>query len=334
MDRKQFTTLGEGVISNTKEITCSVPQGSVLGPILFNIYVNDLVNASSSARIRLFADDTNIFMFSKNLDELCDNCNKVLEDVSDWMLANKLSINVDKTNYALFTPSGKWQDVNNVNKINLLLNGNHIAKATSVKYLGIFIDEDLKWTEHIKHVCNSIKKYTGIFYKIRYKLPQTCLKNLYFATVYPLIQYGIELYANTNKTHLNDLLILNNKMLRILQFQSNTSSVRELYHVYNSLQIEYLHEYKLLIFMHRFFNERQSLPEIFQDYFALNSTIHNHNTRAYCSLHLNLYSSSFGKRCLQYRSSKLWNDIPNVIKKIVSINSFKRELKKYYQNML
>jgi len=328
-NRKQCTLLGDGIESTAMEITSGVPQGSVLGPILFIIYVNDLVNASPSSKIRLFADDTNIFIYSRDLIDLYSCCNQVLEDVSEWMLANKLSINADKTNYTLFTPSGKVQDINN----NLVLNGIPITKAQCVKYLGIYIDKDLKWMDHIKHVYDSVKKYTGIFYKVRYKMPKPCLKNLYYATVYPLIQYGIELYANTNKTYLYDLMILNNKLLRILQFQSNTSCVKELYSSYNTLQIDYLHEYKLLMMMYRYFNDRQSLPEIFQEYFTSNSSIHSHKTRTSSNLHLDLYATNFGKRCLQYRCSKLWNCIPNVIRSITSFNVFKSELKKYYHNI-
>jgi hypothetical protein len=220
-----------------------------------------------------------------------------------------------------------------VTNAKLILDGNCITKAASVKYLGIFIDEGLNWTEHIKHVHNNILKFAGIFYKIRYKLPSACLKSLYYATAYPLLHYGIELYANTHKSYLHDLMILNNKLLRILQSKPYMSPIKGLYSEYNTLQLDYLHDYKLLLMMHRYINERHTLPEIFSDYFTINSSVHNHNTRSNMDMHLTLYTSNFGKRCLDYRGSKLWNGLPNVLKNIKSQFSFKKELKKYFQNM-
>ena len=87
-----------------------------------------------------------------------------------------------------------------------------------LKYLGILI-EDLSWQKHIRHAYETIVKFTGIFVKIRMKLPKKILKELYFATVYPHLLYGHEIYANVNRTNSSDLIVLNNKLLRILQFR-------------------------------------------------------------------------------------------------------------------
>jgi hypothetical protein len=111
------------------------------------------------------------------------------------------------------------------------------------------------------------------------------------------------------------------------------SSVKELYKEYNSLQVDYLHDYKILNFMHRFFFDKQTLPEIFHDYFSLNSSIHNHNTRISSNPHLHLYSSNFGKRCLEYRGSALWNSIPNSIRNINAKHLFKTALMNYVHSL-
>jgi len=204
----------------------------------------------------------------------------------------------------------------------LHINGIYISYANYVKYLGVFIDEDLNWNNHIDYVCNNVKKYLGIFYKIRYKMPNYCLKNLYYAAVYPHIQYGIELYGNTYPTYLHDLEILNNKVLRILQFKPMEYSVSKLYEHYNTLQIEDLHSYKLLNLIHRYFNDRGSLPRVFENYFTINSSVHTHNTRTKNSIHMTHHETKFGTRCITVHGSKLWNSIPNDIKYTTSKRKF------------
>ena len=196
----------------------------------------------------------------------------------------------------------------------------------------MYIDEDLKWSEHIKYVYNDIKKYHETFYKVRNKLPITCLKNLYYATVYPHIQYSIELYSNTNKTYLHDLVILNNKMLRILQFMPNTCHISDLFERFNTLQIEDLHKFKLLILIHKYFYGRELLPIAFQKYLNTNVLIHEHNTRTQINIHLDSFASSSGTRCTQFHGSKLWNSLSNEMKNITSNESLKREFKKILQS--
>jgi len=288
-----------------------------------------MANASASAKIRLFADDTNIFLYNRNLNTLVCDSNKTLHDISKWMVANRLSINIEKTNYTLFSPT---REKPSSEDIKLLLNNAPINMSKCVKYLGVHIDEDLKWCDHIKYVYTSIMKYVGIFYKIRYKLPQSSLKNLYYATVHPLIQYGIELYANTNQTYLYDLSVLNNKILRILQFQPMTSNVTDLHNAYNTMSVENLHSYKILLLMYKYFHCRNELPQSFQNYFIVNSSIHTHDTRSQANAHLSLYSTMYGVRCLNYHGSKLWNKLPENVKKLTSINSFKRAASELFKD--
>ena len=122
-------------------------------------------------------------------------------------MANRLSINIEKTNYSIFSPTrGHGSTSINYSQLKLYVNGKEISRANSVKYLGLTIDENLKFSDHIKLVHDKIIKYVGIFYKIRHKLPYQYLKGLYFATVYPHILYGVEIYANTHKSYLSDLI--------------------------------------------------------------------------------------------------------------------------------
>ena len=135
------------------------------------------------------------------------------------------------------------------NATDLFIKGLKIEQATSSTYLGITLDENLKWSNHIDFVYRKIIRFTGIFYKMRYLMPFPCLKNLYFALVYPHILYGVELYANTYKSYLQKLSILNNKLLRIMQKVSIYTPVLQLYTVFNTLPIDRLFKRQLLLFM-------------------------------------------------------------------------------------
>ena len=164
-----------------------------------------------------------MFVHDNNITELFMKCNKHVHDLNEWFLANKLSLNVSKTCYTLFDPHVKRGTLNSTLK--LFIDGAEIQQVNCCKYLGVFIDDHLSWSDHISYVYKKIVKFTGIFYKIRNKMPNDCLKNVYYALVYPHLLYGIELYANTNKCNLDKLIILNNKILRILQRKSLHTNV-------------------------------------------------------------------------------------------------------------
>ena len=121
-----------------------MPQGSILGPLLFLIYVNDIQNATSKAKIKLFADDTNLFLHPA---QLFANANTCLAQLFEWFSVNRLSRNLDKTCYSVFGPSHK-----DVKGYNLYINGKIIQNVECCKYLGILIDSDLKWQDHINYI--------------------------------------------------------------------------------------------------------------------------------------------------------------------------------------
>ena len=322
-NRKQYTILSDNE-SELESVSCGVPQGSVLGPLLFLIYVNDIQYAISSAKIKLFADDTNLFLHNRDPVQLFAMANTCLAQLSGWFTANKLSLNLEKTCYSLFGPKQK-----DVKQYNLYINGKIIQNVECCKYLGIFIDSNLKWQEHIDYVYNKLIKFVSIFYKLRTKLSQEVLRMIYFAFVHTHLLYGIEVYANTNTNHLSKLIKLNNKLLRILQYKSLKTHTVELYHTYFTLPVQLLHNYQILIFMHNYVYHRSKLPTVFSGYLGENRSIHHHNTRQKDNFHTHIVNSEIGKRAIKYKGSKLWNNLPVEIKNIHSSQSFKYKLKKH-----
>jgi len=152
-------------------------------------------------------------------------------------------------------------------------------------------------------------------------MPFTCLKNLYFALVYPHILYGVELYANTYKSYLQKLNILNNKLLRIMQKVSIYTPVLQLYITFNTLPIERLFKRQLLLFVRKCLHFKDLIPSIYLNYFTHNLQLHNHNTRTRNDLHLCRFNTNFGKRRLHFNACMLWNLLP-IDLKIKSLDVF------------
>ena len=160
-DRKQYVCIS-GTNSECGKITCGVPQRSVLGPLLFLLYVNDIGSSLPNTSIKLFADDTNLFIFNNIVEDLQVDAMDIILRLNNWFVANKLSLSLDKT---IFGAS----DADKV-KINLKIDNVILQKVDCTKYLGVFINSNLSWENHIDYIYNKIIKFVGIFYKIRYKL--------------------------------------------------------------------------------------------------------------------------------------------------------------------
>jgi len=217
----------------------------------------------------------------------------------------------------------------NQHEIKIVINDLEIQKVTTCKYLGVILDSELNWTEHIDSICKQLSQFIGVFYKLRRTLPSCVLKSIYFAFVHSRILYGIELYANTPASRIIKLVKLNNRILRILQNKPVRTNVMSLYRRYNTLPVELLHIQQLLIIAHKFYHHRHLLPDIFRNYFQLNNNIHCYNTRIKDHIHINSSNYYFGQKCLKNKIGSQWNLLPSCLKFFMSTNTFKHKLKKY-----
>ena len=174
--RKQYVSVN-GHTSEYLNISCGVPQGLVLRPLLFLIYINDLPSVSKYLRFHLFADDTNIYFEAKDLKTLQKIMNRELRHVKKWLEANKLALNIEKTNFVVFhSPSKKLTE-----PIILKCGRKKIIHANHVKFLGVLLDETLSWRSHLIELSRKLARSVAIFYKLRLYVPLDILISIYYA---------------------------------------------------------------------------------------------------------------------------------------------------------
>ena len=175
-NRKQFVYYDNECYSALEDINVGVPQGSVLGPLFFILYINDIIScAEASVEFILFADDTNIFIYAPTSEELYCKANKVLRQLKSYIDANYLHINLKKSKYIHFR-SNRQNTISNTVYYDIF----QLEQVPNIKFLGIIISETLVWNEHIKSVTRKLSKITGSLYKIRRCIPKAMLRNVYY----------------------------------------------------------------------------------------------------------------------------------------------------------
>ena len=271
-NRKQFVHY-MGSDSHTETIKCGVPQGSVLGPLLFIIYTNDLPACLNLTKSILFADDTTVYLSSKNQKYLYTTMNGQLQKLTDWFRANRLSLNISKTNYMLFTNQKHQPDTN----INLQLSDSNIQRTNCAKFLGLYIDEKLKWDEHINITKKKISKSFFAINKVKYILPKKQLSTLYYSLVYPYLTYGIILWGATCHVHLSKLSIMQKKSIRIITGSHYRAHTSPIFKCLRFLKLEDLYKLQVSICVLSFIHGL--LPSSLNDIFTLAQDQHGHNTR-------------------------------------------------------
>lgn len=324
-NRKQYVVINN-TQSTVRTVKCGVPQGSVLGPLLFLIYVNDIATSLEENNIiRLFADDTNIFMYNKSPQRLKENMNSAISNLFEWFNANKLTVNLGKTSYTIFKKKKK-KTPSYLNDIKI---GNTVIhRVKSSKYLGVTIDENLDWKHHISNLKKSLIKIKNSFKIIKNHVPEHNKIQLFNSYFYSKIQYGIEVYGQASSKLIKQLQIQQSRALKILFNKDFLTPTLNLHKEFNVLMVNDVYKSNILKFV--FKQQNNMTPALFKTFFIKNGNIHDYNTRQKKHLYITRLNKRFSKKRIKYQGSILWNSTPKEIKSIKSVKSFSKAMKKYF----
>ena len=306
----------------TNLIKCGVPQGSILGPLLFLIYNNDLSSVSEACFSILFADDTNMFITGHNLNEMFNQLNADLLRVQEWLHCNKLSLNVLKTHYMIFTPRNKIYD-----DISIIIDNTKISRVYVTKFLGVQIDSQLSWKMHMDYICKKLSECTAILLKARKVLGKACLTTLYYTFAYPYFIYCNHVWGNTYQTNLDRLMIIKKKLIRIITGSPYRAHTEPLFYANRILNVYDLNVNVVGVFMYKCIFEPGT--DVFANYFYTNRDIHGRETRNADALYVPYGRLDIRRSSIKIHSSDLWNTLPPYIQNSDSSNVFKIRLRNY-----
>ena len=316
--RQQYCYINN-VASRLRHQSHGVPQGSVLGPLLFLIYINDLPSATTGGELRLFADDTSLFLTGKNLDEIISEAKVNISNLKEWFVCNKLTLNESKTHFCLFHTKNKPIPYN---LETIECNEMVIHRCDTVKYIGLMMDEQLNWKNHIDFLLKNIMKYFGIFNNIKGFISKPLARQLFFAFVNSRITYGIEAYGSCSTSNLKKLQIVQNKLLKILTCKHNRFSTNDLHRELNILKISDVYKCSLLNIVHKWKNN--NLPLALNNMFSYKTVVRE--TRQGTSLIIPKFRTTIGSSAVNIQAARLWGMVPEDKSNIINTNTFRRRM--------
>lgn len=322
-NRKQYTSIA-GIQSECSTISHGVPQGSILGPLLFLLFINDLPNSSSYFKYILFADDSTLSCkFSgTDVDEFSVTINRELGKLYEWLVSNRICINVEKTKYIIFSYKKKIE-------LPLIKMGNaRIHETDSTKFLGILFDKHLTFKNHVNYISTKIAGNVGIIFKLNKFLPSHVLNYLYFSLVHPYLYYGVEVWHGTYSNITENVFVLQKKACRAINHLPYNAHTCHYFKTTEILKLKDLYNFQLAVFMFKAIHTNQNieLRELLQSH----SDVHEYNTRFRDNLILPKYNRKKSEMCIHFKSVKVWLGLPLDVKCCSSLFIFKRKLKQFY----
>ena len=326
-NRTQFVEI-ENNKSSISAIECGVPQGSILGPLLYLIYVNDIHHATRGT-ILSFADDTSLIISENDMSTLFQRANIEIDNLYQWFCANKLSLNAKKTKYIVFRGQ---QAKFNFNNLQVCIMNEPLCQIgtefeeKSTKFLGLLIDDQLSWKHHISHLNSKISRALFQIKQAKKFLPVNCLRTLYFSMIHPYLLYGIMAWGNAKPSLLKRTVILQKRAMRYINKSSYNSHTEPLFKSSNVLKFNDQYNHEVILFIHSYMNNK--LPRSFDGIFRCNRDIPNNRiTRQSNYLHCERCKTNFARKLPYYNFPNIWNEWMKSNGEICSKYSIKKRVK-------
>ena len=313
-----------GQQSQWKNINCGVPQGSVLGPLLFLLYINDISNVVTKSHIRLFADDTCLFIEVDNREQAAQDINSDLQEIQQW--ANKWLITFSPPKTKSLLISNK-QDVNQSPHVSL--NGHDIDEIQSHTYLGLRFSNDLKWTQHIDDISIKARKCLNLMIPLKFKLDKNSLETIYCSFVMPTMEYANVVWGGSSDGNISKLEKIHVDGMRLVTGATAKSNIKKLYTETTWHEISKRIDDSSLIMLYKIKNNLAPqylvnlYPGVIKD--TKPRTLRNQENIASLPgkyLRLEIFRNSFIPRTI-----KLWNSLPKEKQNIPSLDLFKNSIR-------
>lgn len=312
MDRQYYVGIGKFKSKICKQ-NLGVVQGSIIGPLLFLIYINDLPKISQNTYTTLYADDTAVTMKNDNFSNLIRNVNSELFEIRQWTLSNRLTINETKTEAILFTNRPIPQ-----NHDNICLGNTDLNFTSSCRYLGIQLDKSLSFSNHISSIIGKLSKISGILFKIRDSLTLNARINFYYAFCYPYLSQNVVVWGKTSNIYLDPLIKQQKRIIRIMSDAAYLEHTTPLFYKLGLLKFCDIYQFNILVYSFRSLKSNK---------FSVQHTFNTRNRQRASSKFQRL---AITQRSINFTGPKLWNDLPEYLKSIDSLYVFKKALKSYF----
>jgi exonuclease III len=316
-EREQYVEI-DGVKSPLLTVKCGIPQGSILGPKMFLIYINDIFGIEFRGILQLFADDAVLTYSEDTVEELRESMLHDLHLLLEWMTKNRLTMNIDKTKFVVFSlGTSTAVEFNEIS-----FRGQAINRVNSYKYLGLHIDSQLNFSVHIDHIVRKISPMIGVFRKINFYIRPETLLNVYFAYIHSHFNYLSCIWGTATNSRMNLLQRLQNKAIKYIFHLPRLHPTSQLYNL-KILPVSALKEYDMLLVVFKIMHGMLKYNESIH----LSSDVHAHSTRSASNIYMGTFRCTFGRKSIFYEGFKLFNDLPLRLKSIDGLANFSKEIR-------